>query len=506
LLVYNDSTFRESDFTSISSIGDSVKREQIGKTGRFGVGFNSVYHLTDVPSFVSGRHVVFFDPHATFLPNVSSSNPGKRVDFVKNDVLAKNFDQFAPFLAFGCDARAEFRGTTFRFPLRTKAQAGSSKLSKASYAKDDVRKLLNDFKTEATLDMLFLKNVAAIEISEWRVGDDAPTTLSVSKIQSPSAALVSARGAFARASAAHAEKGALARIEPETASRFDVTFESSEGDAKGTENAVKRRAFVVAQALGSRALHALVTTGREKFGMQLVPWAAVAAELDAANGADSESSSLAEASREPSGRAFCFLPLPVRTGLPVHVNAFFELSSNRRDVWHGGDMSGGGAARSEWNQALLEKVVSPSYVALLLAIKAKVDSGETPLQTYYALFPSGDHAVTKPWDCVVRETCISLSHEAVLHTNAGGGGWIAPRDATFPDHEVERDETLRDALIEEGVAIPDAPTGVLSRLEEHVETPLRASPNGARRILKRAFLTAKHTRMGLRAPARGRAS
>jgi len=40
----------------------------------------------------------------------------------------------------------------------------------------------------------------------------------------------------------------------------------------------------------------------------------------------------------PTGRAFCFLPLPVKTGLPVHVNGFFELSSNRRDVWHGGDM------------------------------------------------------------------------------------------------------------------------------------------------------------------------
>ena len=33
------------------------------------------------------------------------------------------------------------------------------------------------------------------------------------------------------------------------------------------------------------------------------------------------------------GHAFCFLPLPVQTGLPVHVNAFFELSSNRRDIW-----------------------------------------------------------------------------------------------------------------------------------------------------------------------------
>ena len=86
LLVFNDSTFKESDFESISRIGDSVKRTQVGKTGRFGVGFNSVYHLTDMPSFVSGD-AVFFDPHCEFLPNVTAANPGKRVDFVANDVF-----------------------------------------------------------------------------------------------------------------------------------------------------------------------------------------------------------------------------------------------------------------------------------------------------------------------------------------------------------------------------------------------------------------------------------
>jgi hypothetical protein len=48
---------------------------------------------------------------------------------------------------------------------------------------------------------------------------------------------------------------------------------------------------------------------------------------------------------------------PVKTGLPVHVNAYFELSSNRRDIWFGGDMAGGGAARSEWNAALLQDAV-----------------------------------------------------------------------------------------------------------------------------------------------------
>lgn len=51
LLAYNDAVFTQDDFTSISRVGDSVKRTQIGKTGRFGIGFNSVYHLTDVPSF-----------------------------------------------------------------------------------------------------------------------------------------------------------------------------------------------------------------------------------------------------------------------------------------------------------------------------------------------------------------------------------------------------------------------------------------------------------------------
>ena len=36
-----------------------------------------------------------------------------------------------------------------------------------------------------------------------------------------------------------------------------------------------------------------------------------------------------------SGRAFCFLPLPIATGMPtrVHINGYFELSSNRRDIW-----------------------------------------------------------------------------------------------------------------------------------------------------------------------------
>lgn len=47
------------------------------------------------------------------------------------------------------------------------------------------------------------------------------------------------------------------------------------------------------------------------------------------------------------GRAYTFLPLPVQTGLPFHVNAHFEISNNRRDLWSGQDMTGDGRKRTE---------------------------------------------------------------------------------------------------------------------------------------------------------------
>jgi sacsin len=88
--------------------------------------------------------------------------------------------------------------------------------------------------------------------------------------------------------------------------------------------------------------------------LKLVPWVGVAA--------------LIKSSESPIevGRAYCFLPLPVKTSLPVQINGYFELSSNRRDIWHGTDMTGVGQLRSEWNSVLLEDVIGPAYAKLLL--------------------------------------------------------------------------------------------------------------------------------------------
>ncbi len=74
--------FTEDDFKSIQRIGDSIKKSEETKSkigalhlstvycihllfsniGRFGIGFNSVYHITELPSFLSSSYVVFLDP------------------------------------------------------------------------------------------------------------------------------------------------------------------------------------------------------------------------------------------------------------------------------------------------------------------------------------------------------------------------------------------------------------------------------------------------------------
>jgi len=82
LLAFNDAAFTARDFAAIQRIGDSLKREdsQGAKTGRFGLGFSSAFHLTDVPSFVSGSSVVFLDPMASHLPGVNPADVATAAD------------------------------------------------------------------------------------------------------------------------------------------------------------------------------------------------------------------------------------------------------------------------------------------------------------------------------------------------------------------------------------------------------------------------------------------
>ena len=53
LCIYNNKSFTKQDLIGIQNLGEGSKSEDPTKTGQYGVGFNCVYHVTDVPTFLT---------------------------------------------------------------------------------------------------------------------------------------------------------------------------------------------------------------------------------------------------------------------------------------------------------------------------------------------------------------------------------------------------------------------------------------------------------------------
>src|ERR1043165_3386390 len=106
-----------------------------------GVGFNSIYHITDSPSFITGGRYVILDPHEWYFDG------GVIFDFVEDGLAKEHPDQFAPFrvspLRISCDE--PFKGTAFRYPLRTDEDSKDSNISKKIYKPGAILKMFQSF-------------------------------------------------------------------------------------------------------------------------------------------------------------------------------------------------------------------------------------------------------------------------------------------------------------------------------------------------------------------------
>ena len=502
LLVYNDSQFSDEDFDSIQSIGDSKKRGQLAKTGRFGIGFNSCYHLTELPTFLSRNFLVMFDPQAKFLPDINPANPGKRIDILSPTVHEHFGDQIAPFKAFGADLQRVFAGTLFRLPLRTHAQAGSSRLSSKVHSPADVQQLLQEFMAEAQHCLLFLKNVASIEALVWEEAATAPRSEWVCALANTGPELAAAR-ARVPAQVAQAQKTALTEKKlafKHTQSDYELRVRVTRGGAGagpgeagdghgGVGQPWMEQRWMVSVACGDGASRAgRLACHPDNYHLKLVPWVGVAAAMGTVGACEGG----------VTGRAFCFLPLPAETGLPVHVNGYFELSSNRRDIWRGDDMAGEGRTRAEWNQALLEDVVAPLYARMLLRLAQGgpsrqaagetergvevEDAGEAWREWYYTMWPTD--TVGEPWVSLARRVYASALALPVLYSLRDGGSWVPPEEAVYVADEGEAAAEITDALLGAGVAVVRLPAKVREGFEQVPGGVRHASPEFVRRFLE----------------------
>lgn len=442
LLAYNDAEFTEEDFVSISRIGGSKKHGQAWKTGRFGVGFNSVYHLTDLPSFVSGKYVVLFDPQGIYLPNVTMANPGMRIEYASSSALSFYEDQFRPYCSFGCDMKAPFHGTLFRFPLRSADQAANSKLSKQAYMEDDISSMFAQLYEEGTFTLLFLKSVLSIEMYIWDVGSPQPRKIYSCSINSANEETVWHRQALLRLSK-------LANISDTVTDAFSLDFVSEAVLESGSQKKTDTYYIVQTMASPTSRIGSFATAAAKDYDIHLLPWASVAARI---------SDNSYNEGIDKLGRAFCFLPLPVQTGLSVQINGYFEVSSNRRGIWYGGDMDRSGRIRSLWNRLLLEDVVTPTFIQTLLGVQRLL----SPSEFYYSLFPSG--SFEEPWSILVEHIYRNISSAPVLYSEVEGGKWASPLEVFLHDEEFYKSKELGEALVKLGMPVVHLPTVLLDML------------------------------------------
>ncbi|KAJ0963933.1 hypothetical protein J5N97_029055 [Dioscorea zingiberensis] len=453
LYCYNNSIFSSQDLYAISRIGQDSKLEKPFSIGRFGLGFNCVYHFTDIPGFVSGENIVIFDPHASYLPGISPSHPGLRIRFVGRRILEQFPDQFTPFLHFGCNLQHSFPGTLFRFPLRNEVTASRSQIKREKYTPVDVESLFSSFSEVVSEALLFLRNVKRISIFvKDGSGHDMQLIHHVSR--------KNIIGLPQQPDSLHPMLSFVHGNQQNSMDRdqfLDKLSKTMDNDlpwycqkvAVVERNPLNHRThfWVTSECIGGgHAYNKALALGKRS--QNFIPWASVAAYLHSIDTKNSEElcNSMSkeedidsiqfqlpvdsEFNREEfEGRAFCFLPLPINTRLPAHVNAHFELSSNRRDIWFGNDMSGGGRVRSECNICLLEDVIAPAYGHLLAVLAEEIG----PCNLFFSLWPTD--VKMEPWAAMVRKVYSSIIdlQFPVLYTKARGGKWITTRQAIFPD-------------------------------------------------------------------------
>ncbi len=371
-----------------------------------------------------------FDPHASWLPGVTTAQPGIKIRFPSSPLVSHFPDSFQPYQVFGCDMHERYNGTLFRFPLRTEQLAPLSEIKPQAYESDDVLKLFENFKNQAAHALLFLKSLKLVEL--W-VRDNAESEprqvfsaeLSPSSLQQqqqqqhPQAAVKAFVSHGGGKDAFYQQLKATKDSDlPSSCTTVDVKLRQQEQDIE------RKQRWLVCNLLAGGAARQLALQGAAPAGNSgtmprgWVPWAGVAAPINV----DKQVEEL-----EPfQGRAFCFLPLPTLTQLPVHVNGLFELSSNRRDLWHGQDLSSGaGKIRADWNSALLADGAAAGYVKLLLAA-TKIEKFD--LAAFYALWPQ-KLDVSQPWNEVVDAFYRLIVDQPVVWSAAQGGIWVAPSDA-----------------------------------------------------------------------------
>ena len=481
LWVYNDAEFRDEDFENITKLSGATKEHDTEKIGKFGLGFNAVYNLTDVPMFVSRNHFVIFDPNTFYLGKAirNKAKPGMKININKNAKKLRKFrNQFKPFNGiFGCDLHLEkednsYKGTLFRFPLRTKEQAMKSEIRKSDYDSKQMKELLQRFICGAGSLLLFTQNVRRVSI--FHLASDSTGHPTPKKIYEVAKSLSEA-GIRRELPCPVILPPAADRLSDREKFLLEQSniLRAASDVAKHKGDAVNSNTVLLRSALTINVSSTITEYGRCFFGNKLdvcsdvgtwlvvssmgrgqamqfsekdkslLPSAGVAVKLshddfllpvpvcDESSGSDR------------TGNVFCYLPLPIHSGLPVHVNGAFAVASNRRNLKENTE-DDKASIGVEWNNVLLQDSVCAAYLDLLEDLKSATETSRK--YQFFSLWPKS---------CEVRSNCEPLArslYECLANRGnslfSDGSRWVSISEIVFLDPQFHKGTQVGDISFE----------------------------------------------------------
>ena len=387
LCILNNRRFKEEDIQGITQLGRGNKRDSPEMIGKFGIGFNVAYHVTDCPSFVSfneaGRpeNYCVFDPTASFAPGANKETPGRRWKVFKKPSVVTDFpEQFTPYLlndlaplskcAPNCLQNVMEKGyVVFRLPLtrqyrRTRgSHHGKERRSlqvPKRFTSETVLGLLMEMKDYASDTLVFLHNIR--KMSAFEITEDGKCILCFSTQSS---------------------------VSSQDAKICQKFFQQMQHVEKQTCLTAAYKARISHRVLESIQQEGVL----EKPIEWLVHWRYSTQGIDQKLLQDAHECSFRPLGgvAAPLGQierhhlVFCFLPMPLRSDYPVHINGHFLVDDSRKHLENTPDLG-----LDNWNKSLAENVIAPCYVDLLLKAQQMTEKCETDHEWFYSLFPQMD--------------------------------------------------------------------------------------------------------------------
>ena len=289
VVLFNDAEFSKTDWHNYTQkVGDSSKADDPDTAGKLGKGALTAYSFSDVIQVLSGENLLVLDPHGKHLPEDLQSwgcNFVARKSSHYVNLACEAPGQIDPFTSFtesctalpGLATGSPYPGTIFRLALRTEDAAKSSDISNDFITTSQVEQTLEEFAAAAPDLLLFLRHVNKISVYIKEDGQHA----AILKHECKAASFM------------HSSSGLRQMLSVRI---------------KGDNNASSRVWLKVTDP--AKNGDGIVTLLQESTSTEQLPTL--------------------------SGKVYSTMALPFEdTGLPVHVNGAFFMSSDRRNLWEG---------------------------------------------------------------------------------------------------------------------------------------------------------------------------